>query len=115
VAIFKQSTVEELEWREELTCTAWPPVQQESGGGEGLGPIFSWHGGMGEESTNCLIQRAEHALSAPILCRGVGARHVQRNVVFVKEIMGGVVVKLAAVVCLEGKDGEVEVCVAARA
>jgi hypothetical protein len=65
---------------------------------------------MGEESTNCLIQRAEHALGAPVLCRGVGARHAQRNAVFVIEITGGVVVKLAAVVCLEGKDREVEVC-----
>jgi hypothetical protein len=47
---------------------------------------------------------SNHTLSPTVLGRGVGARDTQLNAIGEKERPGGVVVKHAAIVALEGMD-----------
>ena len=73
VGVVRRRAVEELERCEVLTGTVGSSVEEESGGGEGLGPERGRHGCVGEEGAHCFVQCAEHAFGAAILRGGIRA------------------------------------------
>lgn len=65
---------------------------------------------MEEEGPNHIVERADGALSLPILSRGVRARHSEVSAVGQEEGAGAGVVKLAPIVALDRLDGAAKLC-----
>jgi hypothetical protein len=112
--VIRLSTVEKLEGSEELASTARASIQKESCRGERLCPECVRHGRMNKQGTGRFIERAEHALSTAVLRRCVRARHAESGAATVEECTRGVTVEFAAIVSLQRKDRQVEMCVCKR-
>jgi hypothetical protein len=86
----------------------WEAVEEVSGSVQGLCPIASRERRLKEKTSDHIGGGSNHALSLTILGRGVGARETQLNAIGEKERPGGMVIKLAATVTLEGTDRATE-------
>ena len=64
--------------------------------------------GLEEEGANDIVRGADHPLSLAVLRRSIRTRHAQVDTAGEKEGTGSVVIKLTAVVTLDGLDGEAE-------
>ena len=60
-------TVEKEEWRLVLARTAWPTVEKEHGGGEGLDPERERHGCVDEHGADDVVECAKGAFCTTVL------------------------------------------------
>jgi hypothetical protein len=66
---------------------------------------------MDKQGAYGLVECAQHALSASVLCRCVGAGHAKGGAAAVEEGARSSVVELTAIISLQGEDLKVEMCV----
>ena len=85
-------------------------VNEKAGGRERVRPEPRSHVGVEEQRADTVIKRAKDALGATILLRRVGTSEAKNGVVRRKKIADGDVVKLLAVVSLQGENGTTELC-----
>jgi hypothetical protein len=64
-----------------------------------------WHVGMEQESADAIVEGAEDAFSTAVLLRRVGTRETEDSAMSSEESANSEVVKLFAVIGLEGMDG----------
>jgi len=50
----------------------WETIDEEGGGGKGIGPVGGGHGCLEEQGASDIVDGAKHALGFAILLRGVG-------------------------------------------
>lgn len=87
------------------TGTTRAHVEKARGRGEGLCPE-PWRGaGVKRQSADAVVERAEHALGAPVLLRRVRASEAQDGAVRGEQRVDALVVKFPAVICLKPEDG----------
>jgi hypothetical protein len=91
-----------------------PPVDQEHGGGKGLNPVGSRHGGMNQKCANNIVQGAKHPLSFAVLGGRVWTRSAQQYATASQEGSSGVVDELGAIICLKTAYRTTEMCVSIR-
>jgi len=72
--------------------------------GEGLDPVAGRHGGLKQQGANDIINRANNTFSFTVLRGGVGTRHSKMNAPSEEERAGSGVIKLFAIVALNGFD-----------
>jgi hypothetical protein len=73
-------------------------------GMKGLCPVGDRERRLKQKATDHVGGGANHALSPAVLSRGVGTRETQLDAMSEEERTGGVVVKLATIVALQGTD-----------
>jgi hypothetical protein len=91
-----------------LPVGATRPDVNESGGGECIRPKAWWHVGMEQECADAIIEGAEDVFSMAILLRRVGTRETEDSAMSSEKSANNEVVKLFAVIGLEGMDGSTE-------
>jgi hypothetical protein len=85
-------------------------VQQICVGVEPFYPVASWNRSLNEQGTQHIIDGVEDTLGFAILQRSVGTRHPQKYPFGGKECRRGGVIKLTAIVALDGFDGAAKLC-----
>jgi hypothetical protein len=100
--------VEEEERRVIGTRSTWTAVEKKGGRVQGFSPIVRWHGGVGKRGAHDVVECPQHTLGAPVLRRGIGARHAEGDAVGGEELASGKVIELLAVVRLQRKQMQVE-------
>ena len=80
-------------------------VKEKAGGRKGVRPETRRHVGVEEQRADTVIKGADDAFGATILLGRVGTSEAEDGVVRRKKVAYGDIVKLFAVVSLQGKDG----------
>jgi hypothetical protein len=88
--------------------TIWLDVNEESGGGECIWPKARWHVGMEQECADAIVEGAEDAFGTAVLLGHVGTRETEDSAMSSEESANSKVVKLFAIIGLEGMDGSTE-------
>ena len=79
-------------------------VDQRSGRGESLNPVKGRHGGLKQQGANDIIYGANNTFSFTVLRRGIRAGHAKMNAPRKEESASAGVVKLFAIIALNGLD-----------
>jgi hypothetical protein len=72
IIIRGRGTKKKVVWRVVPTSTTRTEVDEEGGGGEGVGPKGRWDVTVEEKGADAVVEGAEHTLGTTILLRGIG-------------------------------------------
>jgi hypothetical protein len=81
------------------------PVEEVTGGREGLGPVRGWHGCVEEQSAHGVVESAKNTLGLAVLCGSVRTREAEQGVVGRQEGGRGSVDEFRAVINLKALNG----------
>ena len=90
--------------RREVEGFGWQNVKEGGRHGECLDPVGGRHGGLKQQGANDIIYGANNTFSFTVLRRGVGTRHSKMNAPSDEESASAGVIKLFAIVALNGLD-----------
>ena len=108
VIVARRGTEESVVRSGSRTSRGGNAVKEIGGGVEALRPEARGQGGLKEKGAHDIVRGANHSLCLAILGRSVRARHTKLHTPREEERAGGVVVKLALVVTLDGLNSETE-------
>ena len=104
VVVARRGTEKSVVWSGSRRSSGRKTVEQVGGGVEALSPEARGQRGLDQKGAHDVVRRANHPLSLAVLRRGIRTRHTQLNTSREEEGTRGVVIKLTAIVALDGLD-----------